>query len=215
MNNVLRSVSYGVYIVSANNSGCVINTLTQVNSKDPLVSISINKDNNTNKAIKECNKFAVSILSVDATMEMIADFGFKSSKDYNKFKNVKYELIDDINVVTDNVVGYVICELKEIIDCDTHDLFIGVVKKQKQLNEIIPLTYEYYHKVKKGSTPPKAPSFIQSSEEIKDNESKQYQCIICGHIYDDELESVNFEDLPEDWVCPKCRVGKDKFKRIK
>ena len=52
-----KYVNCGLFVVSSESSGCVINTLTQVNSKDPLVTISINKDNYTNEVIKKCNKF--------------------------------------------------------------------------------------------------------------------------------------------------------------
>lgn len=214
MNNVFRNISCGVYIVSSKESGCVINTLTQVNSVDPLISISLNKENYTNKIIKESNKFAVSILSESATMDLIGDFGFKSSKDQNKFLNVKFELVDNIKVLTQNVVGYIICEVKEIVDCDTHDLFIGKVIESKMLNDENVMTYNYYHKVLKGTTPLKAPSFLENNLDINENNAPKYQCIICGHIYDDEVEEVKFEDLPDNWVCPKCRVGKDKFKKI-
>jgi rubredoxin len=40
---------------------------------------------------------------------------------------------------------------------------------------------------------------------------KKYRCIICGYIYDDSVESVKFEDLPDDWTCPECGVGKENF----
>lgn len=40
---------------------------------------------------------------------------------------------------------------------------------------------------------------------------KKYRCTICGHIYDDAKENIKFEDLPEDWVCPKCGVPKELF----
>lgn len=42
----------------------------------------------------------------------------------------------------------------------------------------------------------------------------KYQCTICGYIYDDEVETVKFEDLPSDWVCPLCGVGKEMFKPV-
>ena len=38
-----------------------------------------------------------------------------------------------------------------------------------------------------------------------------YRCDICGFEYDEDKEAVNFEALPEDWVCPICGVGKDSF----
>lgn len=48
---------------------------------------------------------------------------------------------------------------------------------------------------------------------------KKYACELCGYEYDPEAgdpengipEGTAFEDLPEDWVCPLCGVGKDEF----
>ena len=42
----------------------------------------------------------------------------------------------------------------------------------------------------------------------------KYECIACGYIYDEAVEGVKFEDLPTDWVCPLCGVGKDMFKKV-
>ena len=38
-----------------------------------------------------------------------------------------------------------------------------------------------------------------------------YKCKICGHRYDEEAEGTKFADLPDDWKCPICGVGKDMF----
>lgn len=39
-----------------------------------------------------------------------------------------------------------------------------------------------------------------------------YVCSICGYVYDPaEHDGVAFEDLPDDWKCPRCKKGKDKF----
>lgn len=41
---------------------------------------------------------------------------------------------------------------------------------------------------------------------------KKYVCQICGYIYDPAQNgNVAFENLPEDWVCPDCGVGKSEF----
>lgn len=48
---------------------------------------------------------------------------------------------------------------------------------------------------------------------------KKYRCEVCDWIYDPEVgdpdsgiaPGVAFEDLPDDWVCPVCGVGKDQF----
>ena len=41
---------------------------------------------------------------------------------------------------------------------------------------------------------------------------KKYVCDVCGYIYDPaENDNVAFEDLPAEWTCPVCGVGKDHF----
>ncbi|MBQ7712576.1 MAG: MBL fold metallo-hydrolase [Clostridia bacterium] len=42
--------------------------------------------------------------------------------------------------------------------------------------------------------------------------SGKYVCSICGYVYDPaEHGGVAFEDLPEDWKCPRCKQPKSKF----
>ena len=42
----------------------------------------------------------------------------------------------------------------------------------------------------------------------------KYVCSICGYVYDPaEHDGVDFEDLPEDWRCPRCKQPKEKFNR--
>ncbi|MDR1740602.1 MAG: rubredoxin [Synergistaceae bacterium] len=41
---------------------------------------------------------------------------------------------------------------------------------------------------------------------------KKYVCDVCGYVYDPASEGgVDFDSLPNDWVCPVCGVGKDQF----
>jgi len=48
---------------------------------------------------------------------------------------------------------------------------------------------------------------------------KKHVCDLCGYVYDPAVgdpvsgakPGTAFEDLPPDWVCPMCGVGKDKF----
>ena len=51
---------------------------------------------------------------------------------------------------------------------------------------------------------------------------KKYQCLACSYVYDPAVgdpengvqPGTAFENLPEDWVCPMCGVGKDMFEEI-
>ena len=57
---------------------------------------------------------------------------------------------------------------------------------------------------------------------MKEGEKGMYKCMACGYIYDPEIgdpdsgiaPGTKFEDIPEDWVCPLCGVGKDMFEQI-
>jgi rubredoxin len=48
---------------------------------------------------------------------------------------------------------------------------------------------------------------------------KKYYCTVCDWVYDPAVgdpeggiaPGTAFEDIPEDWVCPLCGVGKDDF----
>ena len=48
---------------------------------------------------------------------------------------------------------------------------------------------------------------------------EKYVCDVCGYVYDPQAgdpgagisPGTPFSDLPADWVCPECGVGKDAF----
>lgn len=42
----------------------------------------------------------------------------------------------------------------------------------------------------------------------------KYECSVCQYVYDEDVEGVKWEDLPDDWVCPLCGVGKDDFVQL-
>ncbi len=50
----------------------------------------------------------------------------------------------------------------------------------------------------------------------------KWECIVCGLVYDEKLgwpddgiaPGTRWEDVPEDWLCPDCGVGKEDFELI-
>lgn len=44
---------------------------------------------------------------------------------------------------------------------------------------------------------------------------KKFECTVCGYIYDPaENNNIEFADLPDDWTCPECGVGKSEFEEV-
>lgn len=212
-----RSISCGLYVVSSSDGtkpvGCVINTFLQVTSSPAQVSIAINKENVTTQAIDKTKAFEVSILDEETPMELIGTFGFHSSADTDKFaewENAKSE--QNLTYLTQNTVVHFSVRVVNQVDLGTHLLFIGEVLAAEVLSKKPPMTYAYYHQVKGGKTPSKASSYNggESAEVKAQNVTEKkvaWRCTICGHI-----EYV--DELPDDYVCPICGVGKEKFEKI-
>ena len=51
---------------------------------------------------------------------------------------------------------------------------------------------------------------------------EKWVCVVCGYVYDPEIgdpdsgvaPGTSWEDVPEDWLCPLCAVGKDQFELV-
>jgi flavin reductase (DIM6/NTAB) family NADH-FMN oxidoreductase RutF/rubredoxin len=225
----LHKISYGLYIICSKNgekiNGQIANALFQVTSQPATIAVSINKQNLTHEYIKKSNCFTVSILSENTPMGFIGNFGFKSGRDIDKFKDVDYKLgANQVPLVRDNALACIEAKVIDNIDVGTHTIFVGNVDDAEILSEDKPMTYEYYHKVKGGFSPKTAPTYSSIvDKEMKTEEEKmdKYVCKVCGYVYNpekgDPSNGINpgtkFEDLPDDWVCPVCGASKTDFEK--
>lgn len=205
--SILRDLSYGVYLIGSKKDGktvgCIANSVMQITSNPAKIAISINVENYTNNAIEETNEFVCSILPENIDSNVIGTFGFKSSKDIDKYKEIKYTLKDGYPIV-DGAIGYIKCKVVDKLQVDTHTIFIGKVIESAKITDEEPMTYAYYHKVKKGKSPAKAPTYIEEKEE---KGKKKYICTVCGYVYE-------ADELPENFTCPICGVDRNMFKEV-
>ncbi len=222
---VLHKISYGLYVVSSKKedsiNGQIANTVFQVCAEPPVIAVCINKQNFTHEFIVGSKVFSVSILSKETPMKFIGLFGFKSGRDVNKFEEINYKIgVTGSPIVTDNAIGYLEADVINSIDVETHTIFIGKILDAQIMNDGEPLTYAYYHEIKKGKAPKTAPTYIEENQkEVK--KMDKYRCKACGYVYDPEKGDPDggidpgtpFEDIPDDWVCPVCGVGKDMFEK--
>lgn len=198
-------ISYGVYIVTTWSDGkpvgCVANSIMQVTAEPPTFAVSINRNNNTYECIKRSGKFAISILPEDVDPSLIGTFGFKSSRTSDKFENAKYAIEGKLPVLS-AACAYIVCDVVNTMDAATHTVFLGEMKAGEINNEKPVMTYAYYHRVIKGGAPKNAPTYVQAPAQNSASE-KKFRCDVCGYVYEG--------DLPQDYVCPICGVGADRF----
>ncbi len=211
-------MSYGLYIISTifdnKASGCVVNTLEQVTSSPAKLAVAINKDNYTAKTLLKSGVYAGVALTESADMKLIGEFGFKSSEKVDKFQGFKTATDSNgIPYVTESVAARFSVKVTDTVDLGSHIMFIGEVTDCEVLSDEEVMTYAYYHKVKKGTTPPKASSYNKTPDVPAADKSaaekpvKGYRCSVCSYI-------VNTDTIPADFECPICGEGKDKLEKI-
>jgi len=222
----LHKLSYGMYVIGSRKgskfNGQIANTVFQITSEPPTIAVSINKNNLTHEFIKESKVFTASVLCQDTPLSFIGHFGFKSGKDIDKFEGVNYKIGEtQAPVVIDNAAAYLEAKVIQEVDVGTHTIFIGRLVDADVIREDKCMTYEYYHQVKRGTAPKTAPTYIEEKK-VEAIKAPKYKCTVCGYIYDSELGDPDgdvkpgtpFEELPDDWVCPVCGVGKSEFEKI-
>lgn len=223
-------ITYGLYIIASKHghqlNGYIANTAFQVTADPPQIAISCSKNNYTCHMIEASNSFSISILSQHVKPDIIGLFGYHSGKDINKFEHIKYTTATTgAPIVTEDCLAWFDCRVNQSIDLGSHMLFIATIENNAILEESgIPLTYAYYHEVKKGKAPKNAPTYIDeaklsSNTSISQPHFKKYKCLACGYIYDPAIgdpetnipPGTPFEALPDDWNCPTCGAHKAMF----
>ncbi|MEO0249474.1 MAG: flavin reductase, partial [candidate division WOR-3 bacterium] len=198
----LQKCSYGMYVVCAKKNGKfngqIVNTVFQITSEPPTVSVSINKLNLTHEYIQAGKVFTVSVLREETPMTFIGHFGFRSGRDIDKLATVKYKIgVTGAPVVVENCLSYLECEVLGSMDVGTHTIFVGKIVAAEVLAEGTPMTYEYYHKIKGGKSPKNAPTYVKEETqggkpaEKADPSRAKYSCSVCGYVYDPEQGDVS------------------------
>ncbi len=221
----LYKLGYGLYVVCSKKgdrfNGQIANTVIQITSEPPTIAVSINRNNLTHEFITESKVLTVSVLSKDTPLSFIGHFGFKSGRDTDKLEGVNYQIGEtQAPVVTDNALAYLEAKVIQQVDVGTHTIFVGELVGADVIKEGEPMTYAYYHQVKRGTTPKTAPSYVEEKK-VEAVKAPKYRCIVCGYIYDPELGDPDggikpgtpFEEIPDDWVCPVCGAAKSDFEK--
>jgi rubredoxin len=140
----------------------------------------------------------------------------------DKFTGVNFKMGETgAPIVLDNALAYLEARVISKMDVSTHTIFVGEVVAADVVKEGEPMTYAYYHQVRRGTTPKTAPTYIDEKKEAVTKMSK-YKCQVCGYIYNPELgdseghipPGTPFEKLADDWTCPVCGASKSQFDKL-
>ena len=199
-NKALYNLTYGVYLMSARDGGkdnaCIINTAVQVANNPTRISVAAIKGNLTHDMIVKSGKLNLSALSVDAPFSLFEHFGMKSGRDVDKFATFSDVARSENGLLylTKYATAFLSLNVVESYDLGSHTLFIGELVDAETLDKAENCTYGYYQTVIKASA-------------TKPVAKTGWRCTVCNHVYEGET-------LPDDYVCPICKHGKEDFEKI-
>ena len=201
-NAAFNKFSYGVEILTTNvdgkDYGCVINTAGQVAAGDPKkITISVIKKNNTCDMVAKAGKFNISILTEDAPYSLFQHFGFQSGRDVDKFADFSDldRMTNGLAYVTKYTNAVLSCEIIDVVDVETQVLYVANVVEAKVLSDAPSCTYGYYH------------AHIKPKKNPAPAQGEGYVCKVCGYFHEGS-------EMPDDFVCPLCKHGKEDFEHI-
>lgn len=198
-------ISYGLYVLTASqgdkDNGCIINTLSQLTSSPIQISVTVNKANLTHDMIKTTGVFNVSVIDTSADFSLFRHFGFQSGKNAQKFGTPdSYKFLpcyadNGVIYVKSGANAFLSGKVVNEIDLGTHTMFIAEMTGGEVLSDKPSMTYEYYQQNVK-------PKPAQTAEK-----KSGWVCKVCGYIYEGEK-------LPDDFVCPVCKHGREDFEKL-
>lgn len=196
-------INYGLFLIGAAGEtqpqGCIVNSLHQVTSSmPPKFSLTVNKSNETFKAIEATGCFSALVLGKETPKDLVDLFGYKSGRVVNKYDG--FQVGTDGNgspYVKDHGLARFAFKVLEKLDLGSYMLYIAQCTEAELLGDGLALTVDDYRN-NGGSTPPTA-TVVRT---LTGHEG--WKCTVCGYITDKE-------ELPDNYRCPLCRAPKDKF----
>ncbi|MGN0522055.1 MAG: flavin reductase [Eubacterium sp.] len=200
-NASMFKLSYGLFVLTAKDekdNGCIINTAQQLSSNPMRISVTVNKANLTHDMIKKTGEFNISVLTEETPFEVFQHYGFQSGKNTDKIAGSAMKRAENgIVYLEEYANAFISAKVVEMIDCNTHTLFIADVTQAEVINNKPSVTYQYYF----DNIKPKP------KKEKEKEKKKGFVCKICGYVYEGD-------ELPEDFVCPVCKHGAADFEPI-
>ncbi len=194
----LFKIGYGLYVITSKDgdkdNGLIVNTVTQIADNPLKIAVSVNKKNYSHDTIRETGMMNVCCLTESAPFSLFKNFGFRSGKDADKFSDVAaWRTKNGLMCLRDDINAVISLAVDACHDMGSHTLFICSVTEAHVISDEPSMTYAYYHK----NVKPKPET----------EKKKGFVCKICGYVYEGE-------EMPDDFVCPLCKHGKDDFEPI-
>jgi len=209
--DAMYKLTHGLYVLGASDNGklvgSIVDAVMQVANKPLAVALSCTNTSYTRRCIEHSGEFSLSVLCKSISPFVVANFGYQSSQKTDKWSAVKHYVKDGLPYLQDNLAVFR-CKVLHSYKLDSNTLFIAEVIDAVDNKNGEPLTYLDYRSYFRQEVMTSFQNHQKENKTMADENGKKWVCTVCGYVYDGEIP---FEDLPDDYVCPLCGVGKDLF----
>jgi flavin reductase (DIM6/NTAB) family NADH-FMN oxidoreductase RutF/flavodoxin len=204
-NGAFFKMSYGLFLLTVKDgerdTGCIINSAVQLTDTPKRINIAVINKNYTNDVLKKTGVFNITNIKEDTPFKFFQNFGLQSGRDVDKFARRKAEgglerSANGLVYTPQHGNAFFSCKVIASVDYGTHTLYTADVTEAAVINNERSATYAYYFEHIKPKPAPAA------------QKKKGWVCKICGYFIEMEGE------LPDDFVCPLCKHGKEAFERV-
>ncbi len=147
--NALYKVSLGLYVLGAKdgnrNVGSIVDAVMIAANKPAALAISCGNASYTKSCLEKSKEFSISVLPKDIDPFVVANFGFQSSKNINKWDNVEHETLNGLPVLK-NALAHITAKVLNSYPLESNTVFIAEITDTANLRDDDNLLYEDYRK---------------------------------------------------------------------
>ena len=135
---ILRSVSTGVYVLTAQHqgraNGSTVAWVSQVSFDPMLMMVSLANIRYSFDLVKKSGYFGLNVLGADQ-VETARHFGYKTAHETDKMEGLSYGTSEKGLPILDGVKAYIECRVVESFPAGDHTLFVGEVVAAESLKD--------------------------------------------------------------------------------
>ncbi len=148
--NALFKLTHGLYVLGAVDEknggrfvGSIVDGVMQVANKPFIIALSCHNRSYTKQCIEKSKRFSLSVLCKNIPPFVVANFGFQSSRNIDKWKNVDYIEKNGLPYLKENLARLEAVVRRKIV-YESNTLFLAELSDSAGRNEGSPLTYNDY-----------------------------------------------------------------------
>lgn len=143
----LYKVSLGLYVLGSKDGerpvGSIVDAVMIAANKPCALAVSCGNSSYTKQCLEKCGMLSLSVLPKDTEPFVVANFGFQSSKNVNKWDNVKYSEISGLPVL-DSASAHITAKVVHQYPLESNTVFVAEIIDAVNLKDCSNLLYEDY-----------------------------------------------------------------------